>query len=234
MSTKPILFNTEMVQAILDGRKTVTRRIIKPQPKMRLCYISAGSHNVGKWEYPSPNTYKYWGDEWRLTDDITAEDLARSWTPPCHTDDILYVRETWCRHGNPKAGRPMHYDYKADREDPRFDDSGFIAVWRPSIHMPKEAARIFLKVKHVGVERLQDITVEECRREGIYDDYPTLTPEYHDMLVEKAYPKTFAKLWDSTVKKGNLPIYGWDANPFVWVIEFERISREEICHEDSL
>lgn len=241
---KPILFNTEMVRAILDGRKTVTRRIIKPQPKMRLSYVSAGSHNVGKWEYPSPNTYKYWGDEWRLVDSITEEDLERAWTPPCHTDDILYVRETWCKHGNPKAGRPMHYDYKADRTDPQFDDSGFIAEWRPSIHMPKEAARLFLKVTNVTVERLQNMTMQDSLREGVKlsleglvrDNKQEITAVHNDSFIELqgisadgkwGAMRPFADIWDSTISKNDISVYGWDANPFVWVIEFERISREE-------
>ena len=71
---RSIIFNSEMIRAILDGRKTVARRVIKPQPKMQLCYTAMGSHNVGKWTYPSPEAYKYWGDEWRLTDGITTED----------------------------------------------------------------------------------------------------------------------------------------------------------------
>ena len=236
--TRPILFNTEMVEAILDGRKTVTRRIIKPQPKMLLCYTAMGSHDVGKWAYPSPDTYKWWGDEWMLTDDITEADRAQRWTPPCHGDDILYVRETWCRHGNPKAGIPMHYDYKAGGLDPRYNDSGFMAVWRPSIHMPKEAARLFLKVKNVYVERLQDITMEDIAREGCVPSCCMCSfnkgeqkiecskeiSRAADCSLETMFPDTgFMGLWDRTVPKKDLALYGWDANPFVWRIEFERI-----------
>ena len=220
MAEKPILFNTEMVQAILDGRKTVTRRVIKPQPKMRLCYC-CGGYEAGKWHYPDNNAWKYWGEEFRVPDYISDEELELSWTPPCHTDDILYVRETWAYHGNPKAGRPMHYDYKADREDPRYDDSGFIAIWKPSIHMPKEAARLFLKVTNMSVTRLQDMGANDSLQEGVKLSLKG--------LLERGEPATapFARVWDSTIKKADLPVYGWDANPFVWKIEFKRISREE-------
>ena len=166
MSIKPILFNTEMVRAILNGRKTVTRRIIKPQPEMQLCYISMGSHNVGKWTYPSENTWRWWGEEWKLPASISDEEKARLWSPPCRGDDILWVRETWAMHGNPNAGRPMHYCYRADMQDPQYFENGFFAEWRPSIHMPKEAARLFLKVKNVNVERLQDITMKQLDQEG--------------------------------------------------------------------
>ena len=224
---KGILFNTEMVRALLGGQKTVTRRPIKPQPKMRLSYC-VGGYGADKWNCPSPRVHEYWGEEWRIPDGLilTDEDKARLWTPPCRTGDILYVRETWARHGNPKAGRPMHYDYRADREDPRYFDSGFMAEWRPSIHMPKEAARIFLKVTNVSVESLQSMRAEDSLREGVKLDLegqlngePALAP--------------FARLWDSTVPKKDLSVYGWDADPWVWRIEFEKISKEEAEARDE-
>ena len=243
MSIKPILFNTEMVRAILNGRKTVTRRIIKPQPEMQLCYISMGSHNVGKWTYPSENTWRWWGEEWKLPSNISDEEKARLWSPPCHGDDILWVRETWARHGNPKVGRPMHYDYKADREDPRFWDNGFIAEWNSPVTMPKEAARLFLKVRDVRVERLHAITMEDIVREGVVPSCMMCSfniNENHGICcskgIEKAaecklenmFPDTgFRGLWDRTVPKKELGLYGWDANPFVWRIEFERCDKPE-------
>ena len=148
MNVKPILFNTEMVRSILDGRKTVTRRAIKPQPKSKLCYTFAGSHkkDIGRWEYPSKTAHEFWGEEFKLTDDISEEELKKKWNPPYHADDILYVRETW-------AQAATHtFFYRADKTIQNI-------LWRPSIHMPKEAARIFLKVTNVRVERLQDIAV---------------------------------------------------------------------------
>lgn len=214
---KPILFNTEMVKAILEGRKTVTRRLIKPQPDGKIAYCMAG-YKHGTWSYPGDTTYKFWGDEWKIPEGLSEFERNRHWTPPCHTDDVLYVRETWCRIGNTKAGRPMHYCYRADMENPAYDDMGFMAEWRPSIHMPKEAARIFLRVTNVAVKRLQSMTAEDSLREGvklhlggIVNGEPTLKP--------------FADLWDSTVKIADRPYYGWMANPWVWVIEFERLEK---------
>jgi hypothetical protein len=172
MAIKPILFNTEMVRAILDGRKTCTRRVIKPQP--------------------------------------TARYGAQCIKPPYQSGDILYVRETWKRALN------GYYYY----EDWQRDDIADITKWKPSIHMPKEAARIWLKVTNVRVERLQDITSEQIYREGVEVEYPhVLNGE------EKRY--AFSTLWDSTIKKADLDRYGLDANPWVWVIEFEMCEKPE-------
>lgn len=192
---KPILFNTEMVQAIQDGQKTQTRRIAKSQSK-------SGDDRKGS-------------------------------VPPYRAGDILYVRETWTRlecqncEGDRSGtctrspgGDNGCYIYRASHEI--FGD----AKWHPSIHMPKDAARIFLEVKDVHMEKLQEIGVEDCRAEGIYDDYKCLSEKYHNALVNVAYPLTFANLWNSTVKKKDLEKYGWEANPLVWVIQFERIEED--------
>lgn len=208
---RPILFNTEMVQAILDGRKTVTRRVVKPQPKMRLCYAFAG-YGHGKWHYPDKNAWEYWGEEFKRPDNIESDELKRTWTPPCHTDDILYVQETW----SPVFVVPRRYLYKVGCAEA----NNLLIKWRPSIHMPKEAARIFLKVTDVRVERLQEMTASESSKEGI-----RLPKEYD--TKERAYILGFADLWDSTIKKSDFDLYGWDANPWVWVIEFERCEKPE-------
>lgn len=193
---KPILFNTEMVRAILEGRKTVTRRVVKPQPKGRIAYACMG-HKHGTWLYPGSDAWKYWGEEFRLPETLTEEEAAMRWTPPCRSDDILYVRETWAK------SMEGTYMYKAT------DNPIIIDRWHPSIHMPKEAARLFLRVIGVRVERLQDIDDDGVVAEGlkIGDDFDVL--------------------WDSTIKKADLPLYGWDANPWVWVIEFERCEKPE-------
>ncbi len=93
--------------------------------------------------------------------------------------------------------------------------------------MPREAARLFLRVTGVRVERLQDIDVVGCRAEGIWDDYKASSEKHHEALATMAYPKVFSELWDSTIKKKERDLYGWEANPWVWVIEFERITRED-------
>lgn len=219
MAIKPILFNTEMVRAILDGRKTCTRRLVKPQPKSKLCYTFAGSDS-DTWGYLNRTAHEIWGEEFKLPNDITEEELSKRWNPPYHTDDILYVRETWCglpvNEAGHMRGHTIYY-YKADGE---LRPKGWRGTWHPSIHMPKEAARIWLKVTDVRVERLQEITSEQICREGVEVEYPhVLNGE------EKRY--AFSRLWDSTIKKSDLDRYGWNASPWVWVIEFERCEKPE-------
>lgn len=219
MAIKPILFNTEMVRAILDGRKTCTRRLVKPQPKSKLCYTFAGSDS-DTWGYPNRTAHEIWGEEFKLPNDITEEELSKRWNPPYHTDDILYVRETWCglpvNEAGHMRGHTIYY-YKADGE---LRPKGWRGTWHPSIHMPKEAARIWLKVTDVRVERLQEITSEQICREGVEVEYPhVLNGE------EKRY--AFSTLWNNTIKKSDIDRYGWDANPWVWVIKFERCEKPE-------
>ena len=213
MSEKPILFNTDMVQAILEDRKTVTRRLPSKVIENKWYeydeYVSAVMPNdIGCVRLYEKEFYEQY--------------------PPYQVGDILYVRETWkVKSAWSGSYGGCEIEYKAGGSK-TFDSVIKLPdkKWHPSIHMPKEAARIWLKVINVRVERLQDITVDGCKAEGIYDDYKTLSPEYHDMLMEKAYPDTFKKLWNSTIKKQELDSYGWDSNPWVWVIEFERIERE--------
>lgn len=198
----PILFNTEMVQAIMDGRKTVTRRICKDGND----YVvpDMGYYDADKRTYAVHNYCdKRCAYEYQIS---TAEK-----TCPICPGDILYVRETWNWYN--ECGNKS-YIYCADyREEHR---SGY---WKPSIHMPKEAARIFLKVKDVRVERLQDITDEGAYREGAGDK---------DVIYQTgARVLEFARLWESTIKKSDIEKYGWNANPWVWVIEFERCEKPE-------
>lgn len=218
MAIKPILFNTEMVRAILDGRKTCTRRVIKPQPQARLCYTYAGSHNdcIGKWTYPNKGAHEFWGEEYKLPENMKDEELSKRWNPPYHTDDILYVRETWS-----EGYEEGTYIYRADdklADLPTFKESSKL-IYHPSIHMPKEAARIWIKVTYVRVERLQEITSQGAWKEGTRCSclYP---------VPDCAGNKTaFIEIWNSTIKKSDLDRYGWDANPWVWVIEFERCEK---------
>lgn len=243
---KPILFNSGMVRAILNGQKTCTRRIIKPQPKMQLCYVSAG-YGAGKWTYPPPHCVEQsgWGKKYKRIEGLTMDDLAQYWTPPYSADDELYVRETWNYgyvetpdfpgyydawfeevdpvHSNGLEGMSRYF-YRADEDDEQaMCDIG--GRWRPSIFMPKGAARIFLRVMEVGVERLQDINLAGCREEGIWDDYKTDSLRYHDALAEAAYPKVFAELWDEHLKPTDISKYGWESNPWVWVIRFRSLGQ---------
>lgn len=205
MRERPILFNTEMVKAILDGRKIRTRRIVKPQPKTRLCYTFAGG-GCRTWGYPSPFAHEIWGEGYKLPDDITKEDLTKRWKPPYHADDILYVRETFIQ------AAAHTFWYKADDKSWMSKD----LLWKPSIHMPKEAARIWLKVTNVRVERLQEITETQAQAEGCNSG----------LLTGPCTARgQFENLWNSTIKKPDADKYGWSANPWVWVIEFERCEK---------
>lgn len=205
---KPALFNTEMVRAILDGRKTETRRVVKPQPKY------AAMTQAGLLTSDNPITLEN-GLVVTKSGSVTILDKL----PYC-PGDILYVRETFFEY----KGR---YYFKADGKHEELDKMGICFKWHPSIHMPKEAARLILRVKDVRVERLQDIDYDGCKAEGIRDDYKTHSEQYHDVLARRAYPVVFSELWDSTIKPADLDLYGWAANPWVWVIEFERVTREE-------
>ena len=211
---KPILFNTPMVRAVLDGIKTETRRLIKPQPCMQLAYISAG-FKAGRWGYPPEKAWESWGEQFKYPDDFPKEEADKFWNPPYRCDDILYVRETFAPlYENEASDKVVGYRYKAqtlsefDEIYPDWKDYYWSGKWKPSIHMPKEAARIWLKVNNVCVKRLQNITEEGIAREG---------------LKSKAY---FCEVWNSTVPYPYRKCYGWDANPWVWVVRFERIERK--------
>lgn len=116
-------------------------------------------------------------------------------------------------------GHSIYY-YKADGD---LRPEGWRGNWHPSIHMPKEAARIWLRVTNVRVERLNEITDKGAEREGAQPDYP------FDHAVDK-WPNLehFKKIWNSTIKKSDRDRYGWDANPYVFVIEFERCEEPEV------
>lgn len=217
MAIKPILFNTEMVRAILDGRKSCTRRLVKPEPQ-------------GYFEVSEEPLYVYDtdGNQGKIT-------------PPYQPGDILYVRETWHKYikrvGKGESCRfAEFYGYRASVANSEDADE----PWRPSIHMPKEAARIWLKVTDVRVERLQEITEDGVWDEGFKFKPPCLTIvsadghtcdfdgpcmssiKYCDMTMGELFGR---EVWNSTIKKSDLDCYGWNANPWVWVIEFERCEK---------
>ena len=216
MMVKPILFNTEMVRAILEGRKSCTRRIEKgfiPDDEV--------------WGYTAFTPKGYISCRGTFADGYG----EKFFKLPCEPGDILYVRETWCDDRQfTHDSTPGKYFYKAS------ENGDF--KWKPSIHMPKEAARIWLKVTNVRVERLQEITEDHTEEEGFLFTPPCLhmtgenycdidgpcTSEikYCDMGAGELFGKV---LWNSTIKNSDLAQYGWDANPYVWVIKFERCEK---------
>lgn len=228
MATKPILFNTEMVRAILDGRKSCTRRLVKPEPQ-------------GYFEVSEEPLYTY-----------DTDGKQGKITPPYQPGDILYVRETFawcpcwdCGMDTEQGACTDHiyhsekkeygcYMYRASCEDNEYPSAD---TWHPSIHMPKEAAQIWLKVKNVRVEQLQEMKPVDVIKEGAYPDCWDCLNTYEESGSQCCYGTEeqcsqcdgvmmeWEKLWNSTIKKTDIDRYGWDANPWVWVIEFERCKK---------
>lgn len=210
MAIKPILFNTEMVRAILDGRKDATRRIVKG-------FIP----DDAVWGYTAFTPKGYISCRGTFADGYG----EKFFKLPCEPGDILYVRETWMDY----AGRTV---YKSDCDKFHIESLNFAGFsWKPSIHMPKEAARIWLKVTDVRVERLNEITNDGCVAEGIYpSNCRGCNAAFGcDTCIDEGYSEIdeFAEVWNSTIKKSDLDRYGWDANPYVFVIEFIRIDKPE-------
>lgn len=236
MRVLPILFNTEMVRAILDGRKTCTRRLIRKHIENKYLEYDEWVRAVA----PPGSTY------------LREKELYEQY-PPYHPGDILYVRETW------QCWRAHRYEatadirFRAGGDDvrlqfangstdsiDRYDFDTFVhkwfshnGEWKPSLFMPKEAARIWLKVTDVRVERLQEITEDGAKAEGINEEWAMSwwSPTYYDP-DSGGYPKyrdTFAfEVWNKTIKKSDIGRYGWYANPWVWVVEFERCEKPEV------
>ena len=226
MAIRPILFNGEMVRAILDGRKTCTRRSVK-----------GNIPNDAIWGYTGFTPKGYISCRGVYSDGYGEGFYKLPYLP----GDVLYVRETWERfecwncEGDERGNCPKEplksvlikacgcYMYRAT------DEISGDAKWHPSIHMPKEAARIWLKVTDVRVKRLQGITDEQAKREGIqYDECPTGFTWKQETDMHNCYTTPIGAmqaLWNSTIKKSDLDRYGWVANPWVWVIEFERCEK---------
>lgn len=223
-TAKPILFNTDMVRAILDGRKTVTRRCVKPKSKNAYGFFVLTNKSDGSFA----GVYDY-------DDDENAFDKPQR--QPAYKGDILYVREAFAPVIDYIDGEPETvFAYKASTPDNQYVGNVMslpITAWHPSIHMPKEAARIFLRVTDVRVERVQDITEEQAKAEGANQCYEQIDSSENRPVTYLAedgkgyYISGFKNVWDSTVKKSDLDRYGWAANPWVWCIEFERIEVQE-------
>lgn len=214
---RPILFSTEMVQAILDGRKFMTRRVCNQDFRMQ-------------------SAVNVWRGKDNVFDHIFQDDTGMLRECPYgKPGDLLYVRETWCIVS-------LKYRYRADGDwDTEELEAGEFAKWKHSIHMPKEASRIWLRVKDVRVERVQDITTNDIKAEGVQipvaNGQRPLIPmnsKYfpHKMIMGKSpvtaddyYRAFWVELWDSINAKRNEGRYSWEKNPWVWVISFEVISK---------
>ena len=206
---KPIIFSTEMVQKILSGDKSQTRRVVK----------------IPSWTWDKFDDLKHVNG--RLLANSRKTRAMSLINPPYAVGDVLWVRETYCNNGR----YPMHgiggscykadcrngEDYCEDYSEENHDDCR-TRKWKPAIHMPKDAARIFLRVTGVRAERLQDVTESDAQCEGVY---PLIIGDLPDNL-EESHVAAFSVLWEElNADRG----YGWDKNPWVWVIEFERCEK---------
>ena len=223
---KPILFNSKMVLAILDDRKKCTSRAIKPQPQKNMnpagfVIACTSPENMGKFMFST-------------NEQINADfQYIKS---PYKKGDILYVREAiWQQAGcfldiDGETRTVFNNECKYVATDDKPDTGrGYTWIKRPSIHMPKAAARIFLKITDIQVKRIQDISEDIAVKEGVY---PSSCKEcisgICDMCPDEGYNEIdcFSELWNSTIKKDELSVYGWEANPYVWRIWFDRIYSE--------
>lgn len=200
---KPILFSTPMVQAILRNKKTQTRRIMPEQPNEYLL--------------PCGTSKRYWANDPEYL-------KAKYYRSKYEIGDILWVRETWqhtkCLSIN-WEDETYGYVYKADKQ-PWEDYEGW--KWKPSIHMPKEAARLFLKITDIRVERLQDISQADAIAEGV-ESVRQLGRSYYKLYYgnkkfdyDESPIVSYMSLWQKINGKDS-----WSENPYVWVYEFERI-----------
>lgn len=222
MKQRPILFQGAMVRALLDGSKTQTRRVVKPQPPE---YVK----DLCSYHHPRPG---HWLFGWSKENAELLDWCIKS--PYGGPGDLLWCRETFCpiypQDPTYNGGRPIEYDYAATytHGDRLGDSLGIKKVWKPSIHMPRAASRITLQITCVRVERLQDISEADAKAEGIesltyggettWRDY-TLTDEWAEVSPMLHNPiDSYESLWESINGPGS-----WDANPWVWVVGFKRV-----------
>lgn len=208
MKERPILFSGPMVRAILDGTKTQTRRVITTKTNAFLCYPAH------RWTVRGSRLGGFVAVDVPDCKDSTLFEHVGFKCPYGQPGDLLWVRETWAPHGESDLSykdRSGIY-YRADDETNYTTDG----AWRPSIHMPRWASRITLRITGVRVERVQDISEEDAQAEGVSAVHLADLGQ-----TWKTRREGFHLLWDSiNAKRG----YGWDVNPWVWVIEF-RVKR---------
>lgn len=217
MKERPILFSAPMVRALLAGTKTQTRRVVKPTPP-----TGAHLHNI-----TCQSGYRYAADPALILPAFDPNQGRVRWDcPHGQPGDLLWVRESFCpiypQDPHYNGGRPIEYDYLATYKhgDRLGDLIGVKKKWKPSIHMPRAASRITLEVTGVRVERLQDISEADAVAEGAR---PTLAPLDTVRLGAAGTAKEgFRQIWESI----NGPD-SWEANPWVWVVEFKRAEGEK-------
>lgn len=217
---RAILFSAPMIRAILEDRKTQTRRIIKPQPESGWGFESPPV--FGRITSPHRHRNRFGAFIRRgVGTDFPQVDLIPS--PYGMPGDRLWVRETFCPVDDREHGGNLWYDYRAT---PRYEAShpaGWDAEpdhpdalkWKPSIHMPRAASRITLEITGVRVERLNRISEYDAEREGCS---PSSEDEFGNVWTQPQYTYGFRKLWESINGAGS-----WELNPWVWVVEFERV-----------
>jgi hypothetical protein len=231
MSARPILFSGEMVRAILDGRKTQTRRVVKGQDGYPQYPCRGGIVEDGRLWFYAVSADSEWPDNERGS--------MTGWVEPCpygQPGDRLWVRETWRPEYEHDTGARLvryrsggveeFYGPDADAHSRALDGTG---RWRPSTNMPRWASRLTLEVVAVRVERLQEISEADARAEGaesLFLRVPTLSARVHGHNgwmheQEQSFRGGFAFLWDwADSKRG----HGWDSNPWVWVVEFKVVT----------
>ncbi|MCM1128997.1 MAG: hypothetical protein NC211_03830 [Alistipes senegalensis] len=193
MAEKPILFNGPMVRAILEGRKTQTRRVMNPQPALPL----------GRYRYDGEGDGTHWLELFK--NDCPTERYFVCEKPPYQPGDRLWVRETFRTVQDEETGAER-FIYRADPDK----EKNPYARWKPSIHMPRSASRITLEVTDVRAERLQDISPNDCIAEGAWRIEDKAFGRGHEAVAE------YRALWEKLYGPGS-----WEANPWVWVICFK-------------
>lgn len=214
MKERPILFSAPMVRAILEGRKTVTRREVK-LPRARDSFVLI-DHGNGWWPYQSDD-----GEN-----ELCADGNEHPYTCPYgQPGDRLWVREAWRKIESAPVGWDEQGESEIDyRATPRGQLGGCGERWRPSIHMHRWASRILLEVTDVRVERLQGINEEQALAEGIDLDQLADAQGRYDMVADHNFTgrptaaEAFRHLWESINGADS-----WEENPWVWVVEFKRI-----------
>lgn len=207
MTEHPIIFNGDMVRAILRGEKAQTRRPVKPQPATGCIYSINGAHNAALHLTDAGCQVRYIPPTGRSKDHLLL-------CPFGQPGDRLWVRETFA------LGEPPYFGvaYRADEGDNPEDVGGERQKWTPSIHMPRYLSRITLEITDINVERVQDITADEAIKEGVVDPI---------MGTYGLSPKTvFRDMWNDIYAERGL---GWNEDPWVWAITFRRV---ETSHEN--